>query len=136
MNTKPNRTWVVLGLALVFTLVAVIVGLVMRENEYGLQISATASAVLAANNAVLTALSATEVAARPTATSTTYPSATPLGIQEATTTPPAPPYEACAFQWAHQDLPDVTKAAQQALEAAGLIEVTVRADPHWLGWLS
>jgi hypothetical protein len=45
-----------------------------------------------------------------------------------TTAPTALPYTQCAWNWATQGLPDLSAEVQSALEAAGLKNVTARAE--------
>ncbi|TLN08757.1 hypothetical protein FDZ74_12075 [bacterium] len=52
----------------------------------------------------------------------------PATVEAHDATPLPEPTQPCGYQWAHQDLPEVSAQFQQAFDAAGLTDVTVRAD--------
>jgi hypothetical protein len=53
-------------------------------------------------------------------------SAPKIGVPPATEAPSQP----CAFNWATQPLPELSKQVQEAMEAAGLTNITVRAEAY------
>lgn len=57
--------------------------------------------------------------------------------QEGTPTPtPTVPYEQCGWVWATQSLPELSAEVQAALEAAGLENITARAEAYGENCLS
>ncbi len=75
--------------------------------------------------ATMTALEGGPAVPGSTATKATQES-TPVEPRDAT--PLAEPTQPCGYQWAHQELPEVSAQFQRAFDEAGLTGVTVRAD--------
>lgn len=51
-------------------------------------------------------------------------------ITQISTAPPTVAHEQCAWNWATQPLPELSSEVQSAMEASGLIGITVRAEAY------
>jgi hypothetical protein len=59
-------------------------------------------------------------------TSTLTPNLTLAPVPASTSAPAYPPD--CGFAWAHEDLPDITRTTQSALDAAGMMQTRARIE--------
>jgi hypothetical protein len=145
---RPERRILTLMAILAVVVAIVAVGLALQVVCCGSSsVEATITAIVATNHAIATDLSATEAGGtafavqstadtasrqpeQPTLESTTSPSVTSSATFQGTPVANGAISIGCVWQWARQDLPDVTRAAQDAFEKAGVRENTVRTEAY------
>jgi hypothetical protein len=107
MNPKPTRTFLILATVMLVIFGVGLLALIVLALNSDVRAAATRDNMLSANATTLA-----QAQVMPTIT-----------VSEVTVSP-------CFFNWARQDLPDVTAAAQTALEAANMRAVSVRAEAY------
>ena len=119
MGYTTNRVFLTLATVLGFSLIMGLAVLVIVVRTADVSPTPTQAVIIVA--APTDAQTAT-----PTPTITPTPSA---ALPTATLTPEITEV-ACAFAWAHVDLPTTTSTTQAALDAAGIMHATVRAEAY------
>ena len=105
MNTKPTRTFLILATAMLVIFGVGLLALIVLALNSDVRAVESRDNMLAANATTLALTAFAPLTAASNGTDST-----------------------CFFNWARQDLPDVTAAAQAALEASNIGDVTVRAE--------